>query len=99
MCSNSSSERDPAHATALGKAILAFQPEGEVKEIVKTRGLKRLTKETITDEQTLLKAELNRVRAAGYAVDEEESMLGDRYVGAPIFVAPASENTTVRHDK
>ncbi len=77
-------DRDPAHATALGKSILAFLPEAEVKEIVQMRGLKRLTRHTLTDEHALLAA-LVRVRAAGYAVDEQESMLGGRCVGVPLF--------------
>ncbi len=76
--------RDPAHATALGKTLLAYLDESELRDVVRTHGLKRLTRHTIGEEGAL-KAELTRVRAAGHAVDEEESMLGGRCVGVPIF--------------
>ncbi len=76
--------RDPAHATALGKSILAFLEDGQVRDIVKSHGLKRLTRKTIGDEAAL-RTELAKVRAFGHAVDEQESMEGGRCVGVPIF--------------
>jgi IclR family acetate operon transcriptional repressor len=72
------------HSTAIGKALLAFLPEEEVDQIVGKRSLLRLTPKTITS-ATLLKKELARVRAHGYAVGNEENETGVRAVAAPIF--------------
>lgn len=75
---------DPAHATALGKSMLAYLEDDEVHQILQERGLRRLTRKTLSD-RTTLQAELARVRAMGYAVDDEESVEGGRCVGVPIF--------------
>jgi DNA-binding IclR family transcriptional regulator len=73
----------PAHATSLGKVLLAHLPEDEVQAIIATRGLARYTPKTITDAAALAE-ELARIRAQGYAVDNEEYDEGLRCVGAPI---------------
>jgi DNA-binding IclR family transcriptional regulator len=41
-----------AHCSALGKVLLAYRPEADVKRIVKTEGLPRFTPHTITDAHT-----------------------------------------------
>jgi len=75
--------RNPAHCTAVGKALLAYMPEPELEELVKRQGLRAYTSRTIT---TLfeLKRELARVREQGYAVDNEEFEEGLKCVGAPV---------------
>lgn len=75
--------RAPAHATAVGKALLAFLPPAQVEAIL-ARGLPRLTPHTITDPERL-RTELHLVRERGYAVDNEENELGIRCVAGPIF--------------
>ncbi|WP_367920716.1 IclR family transcriptional regulator, partial [Nocardioides ginsengisoli] len=61
-----------AHATALGKAILAWLPAERVDEIVEARPA-RLTKSTITD-VTLLHQELHRIRGRhGVAYERGEA--------------------------
>jgi DNA-binding IclR family transcriptional regulator len=75
---------DEPHATALGKAMLAWMPAQAVHELVMTRGLSRKTERTIADEAALLQ-ELRAVRERGYAVDDEENELGARCVAAPIL--------------
>lgn len=75
--------RNPAYCTAVGKAILAFLPEEQVESIVKRQGLKPLTRNTITT-PTELKAELTRIRARGYAIDDEENEEGVRCVGCVV---------------
>jgi DNA-binding IclR family transcriptional regulator len=62
--------RNPAHATATGKAFLANLPESVVKKVL-DRGLPRLTDRTITGRKELLD-ELERVRRQGYAVADGE---------------------------
>ena len=74
----------PAHATNLGKVLLADLPFEEVERIIAERGLARYTGRTITTLEGL-EAELGRIRARGYAVDDEEYDEGLRCVGAPVF--------------
>jgi DNA-binding IclR family transcriptional regulator len=66
--------RLPAHATALGKALLAERPGEEVDRRL-PRPLPALTRHTITD-PAALHAELAGVRRDGYAVDREENTEG-----------------------
>lgn len=75
--------RLPAHCTGVGKVLLAYLSPGEVKRIIATRGLPRYTRNTITDPHRL-EAELEKIRAAGYAVDNEEIMDSLRCVAAPL---------------
>lgn len=63
--------RRPAHATAGGKVMMAFSPLEEVKNILSSSELSSLTPNTITDPGRLL-TELERIRAQGFAVNEEE---------------------------
>ncbi len=72
----------PAYCTAVGKALLAYQPEPALEHICRL-GLNRHTPQTITDPARLRK-ELEKVRASGYAVDEMEHQPGVRCVAAPI---------------
>jgi DNA-binding IclR family transcriptional regulator len=73
----------PAHATNLGKVLLADLPPERVEQIVAERGLAAFTPHTITDPEAL-EAELERIRALGYAVDNEEYDEGLRCIGAPV---------------
>ena len=66
--------RLPAHATALGKALLAQHPDAEVDRMLQWP-LQRLTPHTVTDPAVLHDA-LATVRATGYAVDREENAEG-----------------------
>ncbi|WP_308126028.1 IclR family transcriptional regulator [Nonomuraea ceibae] len=75
--------RGPLHSTAVGKAILAWQPEETVEEVV-AAGLPEATPHTITD-PARLRAELANVRRRGYSVDDRENEPEVRCVGAPIF--------------
>lgn len=73
-----------AHCSALGKVLLAFQDEEEVKRIVQTAGLPRFTENTITDEQELLQ-NLAKIRKQGFAYDLEEILPDLCCVAAPIY--------------
>ncbi|HXX02189.1 MAG TPA: IclR family transcriptional regulator, partial [Candidatus Acidoferrales bacterium] len=72
------------HATSVGKALVAHIPQEQLEKIVAESGMERRTPKTITTMPRLLK-ELEKVRAQGYAVDDEENNLGARCLGAPIF--------------
>jgi DNA-binding IclR family transcriptional regulator len=75
--------RNPAHCTAVGKALLAHLPPEDLDRLLEIRGLKAYTRNTITT-PALLKRELRAVRERGYAVDDEEIEEGLRCVGAPV---------------
>ncbi len=72
------------HSTSVGKCLLAWLPKHEVETIAKQQGLKKRTPKTITSITKLI-ADLEHVKQAGYAVDDEENSLGARCLGAPIF--------------
>jgi DNA-binding IclR family transcriptional regulator len=76
-------KRSPAHASALGKVLLAHLPDAEVEAIVSRHGMPRFTPNTITTPAALREA-LHRVRQQGYAPDEEEIEVGLRCLAAPI---------------
>lgn len=73
----------PLHCTSLGKAILAFLPEEEAEEWISTIDFKAHTPKTIT-RAGIFRAELKKVREAGYAMDNEEFEEGLKCMGAPI---------------
>ncbi len=75
--------RNPAHCTAVGKALLAFLPEKELTDVVRKRGLRAYTRNTITT-VAHLQSELQRIREHGYTVDNEEIEEGLRCIGAPV---------------
>jgi DNA-binding IclR family transcriptional regulator len=76
--------REMPHASAAGKAIMSWLPEGEVRRIAQECGLERRTAQTIRDVATLLR-ELQLVRERGFAIDNEEDVDGVLCVAAPIF--------------
>jgi len=72
-----------AHATATGKAILAWLPPTELDRIVADKGLTAFTPNTITDIEKL-REELRLTRRNGFAIDREEFQLGVMCLGAAI---------------
>ena len=76
--------RLPAHATALGKVLLASRDY--LYEAVAAAGLARFTGATRTDPGAL-RAELRQVRERGWAADVEELVSGEASIAAPIHDA------------
>ncbi|MFI2606791.1 IclR family transcriptional regulator [Kitasatospora sp. NPDC018619] len=75
--------RRPLHSTALGKVLLAWPRPGET--VPATLGpLTSFTERTIT-EPALLEEELEKVRAAGHALNDGESSAGVRTVAVPVL--------------
>jgi DNA-binding IclR family transcriptional regulator len=72
------------HATSVGKALVAHIPQARLEKILSDRGMEKRTPKTITTVPRLLK-DLEKVRAQGYAMDDEENNLGARCLGAPVF--------------
>jgi len=75
----------PAHATALGKALLAFSPPGTVEQVI-ARGLRRYTAYTLTTGDRLRRA-LAETRLSCVALSRWELQLGTSGVAAPVFGA------------
>jgi IclR family transcriptional regulator, acetate operon repressor len=75
-------KNEAPHATSIGKAMLAWLPEDEIKRIL-AGGMTRFTDNTITDFEVLIE-HLRLVRRTGYAVDREEFQPGVICVGAAI---------------
>jgi DNA-binding IclR family transcriptional regulator len=73
----------PLHATALGKALLAYLDDELVSDLA-GEGLARLTGHTHVA-PAALRRELAAVRDVGYAVEREEALLGEGGIAAPIF--------------
>jgi DNA-binding IclR family transcriptional regulator len=72
----------PAHASALGKAILAHAPETVVDDLT-AEPLPRLTSRTLAERA--LRDELEQVRERGFARERDEAVLGEASIAAPIF--------------
>ena len=73
----------PVHATAAGKAILAFMSHDEISSTIGEKGLARFTENTITDTAILADA-LAEIRERGYAVSNAEHTDMVRSIAAPI---------------
>lgn len=82
--SNTVGEEVPPHSTALGKAILAWLEPARRPTLLGKPPFASFTTRTITTEEKL-QQELERVRARGYATDDEEMAFGAYCVAAPII--------------
>jgi DNA-binding IclR family transcriptional regulator len=74
----------PAYCTALGKSILAFLPQADLKAYLSSVRLKPHGPNTITSKKKLLE-ELTHIRQTGIAVDNEELSPDLRCVACNIF--------------
>jgi len=74
----------PLLAGAVGKVFLASMDEEQARKIVKSIGLPRFTDNSILD-TALYFQELNQVKEIGFAVDDEEYILGVRAVASPLM--------------
>jgi DNA-binding IclR family transcriptional regulator len=72
------------HATSVGKSLVAHIPQERLEKMLAEAGMEKRTPKTITTLPKFLK-ELEKVRAQGYSVDDEENNLDARCVGAPVF--------------
>ena len=70
----------PAHASALGKVLLAFNGTAP------SEPLRSMTGDTVTD-AAVLAEELGKVRETGIATEVEEAVLGECGVAAAVFDA------------
>jgi DNA-binding IclR family transcriptional regulator len=73
----------PVHASALGKAMLAFLPEDE-KRVLTSGDLRSMTGETTTSPETL-RDQLDQIRATGVAAEQDEAVIGESSLASPVF--------------
>lgn len=73
----------PMNCTAVGKAILAFQPKKFIENKINNIEFKKNTKNTITEKEHLL-SELKKIKNQGFALDLEENEEGICCIGVPI---------------
>ncbi len=77
--------RLPAHATAVGKAMLAFSPPDVVERVIRG-GLSGRTPHTITRPDALAR-ELLHIRGAGVATERDECVVGRSCIASPVLAA------------
>ena len=75
--------RFPLHSTAVGKVLLAYKEDTEVKTLLKDYNYSIQTPYTFQNEAQLLE-ELKVVKQQGYALDNQENELGVRCIAVPI---------------
>ena len=76
--------RLPAHATSMGKVLLAYQRSADLDRYFETADLVKLSRHTVVD-RIALRGLLAEVRDLGWAIANEETEEGVRSVAAPIF--------------
>ena len=75
------------HCTAVGKAIMAGMPPGQVREILQRTGMPRHTETTVTDPEEFAR-QLAAAAEVGYALDEGEQETGVRCVAVAVPDTP-----------
>jgi DNA-binding IclR family transcriptional regulator len=75
--------RLPLIAGATGKVFLSQLEEKKAKEVIQKIGLVKFTSKSIVDQKKFFK-EVEEAKKRGYAMDDEEYMLGVKAIAAPI---------------
>ncbi len=76
----------PVYCTSVGKAMLAFLAEERLNDILRRIRFERYTHRTILTPE-VLRAEIDKTRRRGYAVDDEELEEGLRCIAVPVLDA------------
>jgi DNA-binding IclR family transcriptional regulator len=74
----------PLHASAVGKALLACQPEERRRALIEDMCLRPFTGKTIVREDRLL-AQLEEIACTGIAISREEWRYGTSAVASPVL--------------
>ena len=77
-------KRKPLHSTAIGKVLLAHMAPDKAQALLESQPLKVFTPKTLTSAAAVLGI-LPRVRAQGYAQDDEEAEPGLRCIAVPVY--------------
>lgn len=76
----------PLYCTGMGKVLAAWLPDDERKHVLSSMRVERVTPHTITG-ISRLERELQKIRQSGYAIDDQEAVLGARCIAAPVLLA------------
>jgi IclR family pca regulon transcriptional regulator len=76
--------RMPAHATSMGRVLLAGLATPDLKAIISNLEILKYTHNTITSKSVLLQ-EINKVKAQGWSINDQELEYGLRSIAVPIF--------------
>lgn len=75
---------EPFHCSSVGKCILAFRRPETIRTLLENYEFTKYTEHTITTKEAL-QENLERIRALGYALDDEEMALGVRCLAVPVY--------------
>jgi IclR family KDG regulon transcriptional repressor len=76
--------RRPLYCTALGKAVLAHLPPEQQRKIISLTNFERFTPHTLCSAEELSK-DLHKIHRRGYALDDEETVVGARCIAVAIL--------------
>jgi IclR family pca regulon transcriptional regulator len=76
--------RMPAHATSMGRVLLAGLATPDLKAMISNLEIPKYTRNTITSKSVLLQ-EINKVKAQGWSINDQELEYGLRSIAVPIF--------------
>ena len=72
------------HCSGVGKALLSAMSEKHLENALPGEGMPRLTANTIVS-RSMLRDDVAQARERGFAVDDEEHVVGLRCVATPVF--------------
>lgn len=76
-------KRMPVYCTAVGKAMMSYMSQEEIKSIWQNSHIEKLTQYTITDFDEFNK-NLEIIKNQGYAMDEQENEIGIRCIASVV---------------
>jgi IclR family pca regulon transcriptional regulator len=76
--------RMPAHATSMGRVLLAGLATPDLKAMISNLEILKYTHNTITSKSVLLQ-EINKVKTQGWSINDQELEYGLRSIAVPIF--------------
>lgn len=75
--------RLPAYPTSMGRVLLSGLSDSQIDDYIEQTKLERLTPHTVTDPNEF-RAAIDKVRATGFALVDQELEVGVRSIAAPI---------------
>jgi IclR family acetate operon transcriptional repressor len=75
--------RVPVLNSGMGKALVACWPDEAIERLIERQGLRPMTARSLSNRQDVLD-EIAQIRAQGYAIDDEEFVIGMRCVAVVI---------------